>query len=121
MVLLKHKSNLLIAQRGPLFRFQMMDRGVIEKIFTGPSVIVHSEDVKQRRFAGAGRPHHRDELALRNFDLDVAQDVKKLPMPQRVISLKIPEPDHGRRLHSLGRDPARSEEHTSELQSPYDL
>src|SRR5438552_3095641 len=96
MILLKNKPNLFVAKRGPLFRFQMMNRRLVEKIFAAPTVIVHSEDVKQCRFSGARGSHHRNELPFGNVDVDVAQDVKKLSMPQRVVSLKIPEPDHGR-------------------------
>src|SRR5437899_8713150 len=106
MILLENKTDLLVAQRRALFRLQMMDGRLVKKIFAIPTVIVHSEDMEQGRFPGARWSHHRNELAFRDFDLDVAQNVEKLSMPQRVVSLKIPEPDHGGRLHSLGRDPA---------------
>ena len=58
----------------------MMNGRLVEEIFAFPSVIVHSEDMKQRGFAGAGRSHHRDELALGDVDVDVAQDIKEFPM-----------------------------------------
>ncbi len=94
MILLKNKPDLLVAKRGPLFRFQMMNRGLVEKIFAAPTVVVHSEDVKQRRFAGAGRPHYRNELALCNFNVDVTQYVKKSALRQRIGTLEIVKLDH---------------------------
>jgi hypothetical protein len=50
MVLLKYETDLLVAQRRALFRFQMMDRGVVQKIFATPAMIVHSEDMQECRF-----------------------------------------------------------------------
>src|SRR6266566_6212491 len=63
MILLENESDLLISQRGALFRFQMMQRGLIEKIFAGPSVIVHAENVQKRRFTRPRRSHHRNKIA----------------------------------------------------------
>src|SRR5207237_6831396 len=48
MILLENESDLLISQRGALFRFQMMHRGFIQKKFAGPSVIVNAENVQER-------------------------------------------------------------------------
>ena len=83
-----------VAQRGPLFCFQMVNGGLVEKIFSAPAVIVHSENVEQRRFARAGRPHHRNELAFGNFNVDVAQDVEKFSFRQRIRALEIVKSDH---------------------------
>src|SRR5207302_2668881 len=58
MILLENESDLLVSQTGALFRFQMMHRGLIEKIFAGPPVIVHAENVQKRRFARARGAHH---------------------------------------------------------------
>src|SRR5205814_3001072 len=103
----ENKTDLFVAEGGPFLGFQMVNGGLVEQIFSAPAMIVHSENVEQRRFARAGRPHHRNELALPNFDVDIAQNVKKLSVPQRVVSLKIPEPDHGRTPYiSLGGDSA---------------
>src|SRR5207245_5820970 len=51
MILLKNESDLLVSQSGPLFGLQKMHRGLTEKIFAGPSVIVHAENVQEGRFA----------------------------------------------------------------------
>jgi hypothetical protein len=77
---------LLVAKRGSLFRFQMMNGRLVEEIFAFPSVIVHSENVKQRRFAGAGRSHYRNELAFGDVDADVAQNIKELSVRERVTA-----------------------------------
>src|SRR5437867_1896973 len=72
----------------------MMNGCLVEEIFAGPTVIVHSEDMKKRRFSGAGRAHHRNELALRNFNVDVTQHVKKSALRQRIRTLEIVKLDH---------------------------
>jgi hypothetical protein len=51
MILLKNESDLLVSQSGALFRFQMMHRGLVEKVFAGPSVIMHPENMQEGRFA----------------------------------------------------------------------
>src|SRR5262249_16848525 len=94
MILLKDESDLLVAEGRPLLGFQVMNRRLLEKIFAGPAVIVHSENVEQRRFAGARRPHHRNELALRNFDIDVAQDVEEFSLRQRITAFETLELNH---------------------------
>ena len=73
----------------------MMNGRIVEEIFAGPTVIVHSEDVEQRRFAGAGRPHHRNEFAFRDFDIDVAQNVKEFSFRQRKTRSRIVKSNHG--------------------------
>src|SRR5438105_14161204 len=94
MILLKNKPDLLVAKRGPLFRFQMMNRGLVEKIFAAPTVVVHSENVEQRRFAGAGGSHHRDEFAFGDLEVDGAQHEKKLPVCEWIAAFEIFETDH---------------------------
>ena len=78
MILLEYESNLLVSQRGTLLRFQMMHRGFAQEIFAAPAVIVHAQDVQERRFTRAGRSHDGDKIAFPDFQIDVAQDVKKL-------------------------------------------
>src|SRR5882762_1337894 len=51
MILLENESDLVISQSGPLFCLQKMHRGLIEKIFPRPSVIVHAENVQESPFA----------------------------------------------------------------------
>jgi hypothetical protein len=54
-----------------------MNGDIIEKEFSGPAVVMHPEDMQERGFAGAGRAHDRDELALFDLEVDVAQNIKK--------------------------------------------
>ena len=42
VVVLKNETDLLVAQRGALFRLQAMDGGFIEVIFAGPAEVVHA-------------------------------------------------------------------------------
>src|SRR5947209_5308543 len=53
MILLEDEADMFVAQGAALFRFQMMNGGVVEKIFARPTVIVHAKDVQQCGFAGA--------------------------------------------------------------------
>src|SRR5438067_598262 len=53
MISLEDKTDLLVAEGRALFRFQIVDAHVVEEIFTAPGVIVHAEDVEERRLAGA--------------------------------------------------------------------
>ena len=71
-----------------------MDRVFVEEIFAGPGVIVHPEDVEQRRFAGAGRPHDGNEVAFVDLQVDVAQDVKEFALRERVEAFEVFELDH---------------------------
>ena len=50
MVLLKHKTDLFVPECGSLFWLQMMHCGFAQRIFALPTVVVHPEDVQQRRF-----------------------------------------------------------------------
>ena len=94
MVLLKHEPDVVVAERGTFLRFQMMHCGVVEKIFPAPAVVVHPENVKQGRFTGAGRPHHRNEFPFLNFDVDVAENVEKFSFGQRITALESFESNH---------------------------
>ena len=57
-------------------------------------MIVHAQDVQQRRFARAGRPHDRDKVAFLDIQVDVAQDVKKLLFCQGITAFQIFKFDH---------------------------
>jgi hypothetical protein len=72
----------------------MVDRRVIEKIFTGPSVIVHTEDVQEGRFACPGRTHHGNEIALGHIEVDVAQNVKRLAVAEGIRALDVMKANH---------------------------
>ena len=67
---------------------------VIEKVLTGPAVIVHAEDMQQGRFAGSRRTHYGDEIAFGYVEIDVAQDVKRLPMPQWITAFEVAKANH---------------------------
>src|SRR5437879_11269975 len=94
MILLENKTDLLVAQRGPLLGFQMMNGRFVEEIFATPAVVVHSEDMEQGRFPGAGWSHHRNEFAFRDFDVDIAQNIKKLSVRERITAFEIVKADH---------------------------
>src|SRR5437762_7788731 len=61
---------------------------------TGPAVIVHSQNVQQRRFACAGRTHDRDEVAFLNLQIDLAQNVKELFLRQRIAAFDVLKLNH---------------------------
>src|SRR5437660_9148116 len=84
VILLENESDLLISQSGPLFCLQKMHRGLIEKVFAAPSVIVHAENVQEGRFARPRWAHHRNKIAGRNIKIDVAQDIKHLAASERI-------------------------------------
>src|SRR5207237_10548736 len=94
ITLLQNKTDLLVAQRRALFRLQMMDGRLVEKIFAIPAVVVHSEDMEQGRFPGAGWSHHRNEFAFRDFDVDIAQNIKKLSVRERITAFEIVKADN---------------------------
>ena len=58
-------------------------------------MIVHAENVQERRFARAGRTHDGNEVAFVDFEIDVAQDVKELPFRERINAFEILEFNHG--------------------------
>ena len=99
MILLKHETDSLVPQRGAFLRLQMMHRGSIQKKFAAPAVIVHPENVQQRRFARARRAHDRNEFAFSHIEIDVAQDIKHLPFRERINAFEMAKFDHGRIRH----------------------
>src|ERR1051326_4217410 len=48
---------------------------VIETVFTVPRVIVHAQDVKQRRLPRSGRTHDRNELSGLDVQIDASQHI----------------------------------------------
>ena len=89
MVLLENETDLLVSKSGPFLGFEMVDCGVMEKIFSGPSMIVHAEDMKERRFAGARRPHDGDKFTLLDLDVYVAQDIKEPAFGQWITAFNV--------------------------------
>src|SRR5947208_3164104 len=51
----------------------MMHLGFIEKIFTAPAVVVHPEDVQERRLPSARWTHDRNEVAFLDIQIDHSQ------------------------------------------------
>src|SRR5262249_26091751 len=94
MVLLENKTDVFIAEGGSFLGLQMMDRGVVENIFPGPAVVVHAEDMEQCGFSSARWAHHRNELALRNFKVDVPKNIKKSSLRQRITAFEVFEANH---------------------------
>jgi len=75
VIALKHEADVLLVQLGSLFRIEPVDRLVHEVVLTRPRAVVHAEDVEERRLAGAGRPHDRDEFAFLDVDVHAAEHV----------------------------------------------
>src|SRR5439155_21330316 len=94
MILLENKSDLFVAQRRTFFCLEMMDRGVAKKIFAAPAIIVHSKNVKERGFPGAGRAHDRNKFAFFDVDVDVTQDIKEFSFGQRIKTFDVSQLDH---------------------------
>ena len=57
-------------------------------------MIVHSDDVEERRLAGAGRTHDGNEVAFVYLQVDVAQDVKEFAFRERVEAFEVFKFDH---------------------------
>ena len=75
-----------------LLPVQFVNGHVVEIVFAIPRLIVHADDVQQRRFSGARRAHDRDELARLDVEIDAPQHVglrrpcgKAFSMPRRLI------------------------------------
>ena len=71
-----------------------MHRSVAEKIFAAPTVIMHSKNVQERRLSSAGRAHDGNKFALRDIDVDVAQDIKEFSFGQRKKTFDVTQLDH---------------------------
>jgi hypothetical protein len=66
-----------------------VDADVVEEIFAAPGVIVHAEDVEERRLTGAGRAHDGNEVAFVHLQVDVAEDVKEFALRERVKTFEV--------------------------------
>ena len=73
VVALEHESEVLLVNLVAVLFAQRMDRVIEEMILAGPGGIVHSDQVQQRGFSGAGGSHDGDELALGDIHIDAAQ------------------------------------------------
>src|ERR1044072_2315609 len=61
--------------------------------------------MEERRFAGAGWAHDGNEVALIDFKIDVAQDVKELSFRERIKAFEMFECDHRHKVVSSGPAP----------------
>jgi hypothetical protein len=57
VIALKNETDVLFLERRALFGCECVHRLTHEKVLAGPRRVVHAENVKQRRFACAGRAH----------------------------------------------------------------
>ena len=73
--LLKDKTNKLLVDHRPLLGCQPVDRLSAKKILPLPGVVIQAEDAEQGGFPRSGRPHDGDELAFRDVECDLPQDV----------------------------------------------
>ncbi len=78
MIALKHEAKMLFMELGPVFWFQRMNRVAIEIVFAAPVAVVHPEQMEERRFACAGRPHHGHEVPRRNIERNISQHEESL-------------------------------------------
>ncbi len=65
-----------------------------EVVLTMPGAVVHADDVQERRFPRARRPHDGDELSLLHVQVDAAEHVGAAGA-MRVRFLDVPKRDEG--------------------------
>jgi hypothetical protein len=70
---LEDESELLISQIGELILAQAVDTNAIEVVAAFGRNVEASEDVHERRFAGARRSHDGDHLACIDCQIDPTQ------------------------------------------------
>ena len=66
---------------------------VEELILAFPRMVVEAEDAQQRGLPCAARPHDRDEFALGDVEVDLAQDVSETGLGLEAL-FHVLEPDH---------------------------
>src|SRR5947209_11150443 len=92
VIALEYEPDVLLVQLGALLRAEAMHGLVEEVILPGPRAVVHPDDVQQRRLAGAGRPHDRDEFAFLDISIDPPEHVASA-RAVRIRFLDIPDAD----------------------------
>jgi len=70
---LEHEADLLAAHSGLLHVAQRGDVATIQPVGARTRPVQQAYQIKQCRFAGAGRPHDRDIIARRDVQVDAAQ------------------------------------------------
>ena len=72
---LKDESDLLVADRSQLILVERLDMNIVEQIVARRRRVETTENVHQRRLAGARLAHHGDELAAMNRQIDPTKRV----------------------------------------------
>src|SRR5436190_12524304 len=80
-----------------------MDRHIVEVKFAVPRLVVHADDMQQRRLTGAGRPHDRDELAHLDVEIDAPQHIV-LVYALREKFFDVAKADHWTSVNPLSRN-----------------
>ena len=70
---LEHEADVALAELGALPLLQLSDLLPQQLVAARGGVVQEAEDVEQRGFAAARRPHHGDELAVLYFERDTVQ------------------------------------------------
>src|ERR1051326_1180263 len=70
---LKNEADLRVANDGALVAIELRDVDSVEQVRSGRRTIEAAEDVHQRRLAGAGRSHDRDEVAFVDEKIDAVE------------------------------------------------
>jgi hypothetical protein len=73
---LKDKTEAIAPQQGALVAVEPFNVDAAKAIFAGGRAIEAAEQVHRRRFTGTARPHHRDEIAGLNGEINPAQRLK---------------------------------------------
>jgi hypothetical protein len=75
MIALKHESDVLLIELGPVFLIHLVNVVIQKAILACPRAVMHAQKMKEGGFACSGRTHDGDEFALFNVHIDAAEDV----------------------------------------------
>ncbi|MBV8202867.1 MAG: ATP-binding cassette domain-containing protein, partial [Acidobacteria bacterium] len=92
---LEDEADVLLGDLRPLLGLHHVDGLIEQVVLADPGAVEHAEDRQQRRLAGAGRPHHGDELPLPDLEVDAAQHVGGAALRGRIGLLDVAQADHG--------------------------
>ena len=73
IVILEYEPDALFLQFETALSVELVHRFLSKPILAAPSGIMQPQDVQQSGFAGSGRPHDREKIALLDFKADVSQ------------------------------------------------
>lgn len=72
--LLEDEADVFLVEFGAGALVELVDGVAVQMIFTGPVAVVHAENGKERRFAGAARSHEGHEVAFVYLEADLTED-----------------------------------------------